>query len=424
MRRVVELAIVGAGNRGRMYASYAQTRPDRVKVVAVAEPRRSIRESLAKEYSILPENVFSDWRQLSDRSRLADVAVIATQDEIHVEPTLAFAELGYHLLLEKPMAQTYRECQLIVDTVRRYDVMLGVAHVLRYTPYTRTLQKVLAEGAIGDLVSLQRLEPLGYWLQAHSYVRGSWRSSSSGSSMLLAKSCHDLDWILCIMNEPCVSVASFGSLSHFRRDQKPAAAGNATTCLDCDFEPECPYSAKHIYLEKARRKEPFSLFRDVSDNVSVEGLTEALSDGPYGRCVYECDNDVVDHQVVIMQFESGKTANFTMTGFTEAHSRYTRLFGTRGEIRGDGRSFEVFDFLSDTAKRFGSVDSSIGRYDALTGHDGGDYGFMAAFIKAVATDDPSLISAGPDDALASHRLVFATEEARRTGTIVDPRVFT
>lgn len=421
MKRVVELAIVGAGNRGRMYAEYVRNHPDKAKVVAVAEPRRANREALAREHSLPDDRTYSDWQQLANELRLADAAVVSTQDSLHVEPAIAFSELGYHLLLEKPMAPTERECRLIVESVQRNGVMLGVAHVLRYTPYTQNLQRVLADGVIGDVVSLQRLEPVGYWHQAHSYVRGSWRSSAGGSSMLLAKACHDLDWISYIMNEPCVSIASFGSLSHFRRDQKPAAAGDATRCLDCEYEPQCPFSAKHIYLERARRNDPFSLLKVVSDDVSVEGLTAALEDGPYGRCVYECDNDVVDHQEVIMEFESGKSASFTMSAFTEAHLRYTRLFGTRGEIRGDGKSFEIFDFLSDSVEQFGQPDTSVGRYDALTGHGGGDVALAAAFIEAVSTDDSSLLLSGPEETLASHRLVFAAEKARLTNSIVDPR---
>jgi len=422
VKRVVDLVIVGAGNRGNVYSSYVKAHPDEARVVAVVEPREAARNAMVSDHSVAPDHVFTDWRQLADRPRLADAAVIATQDNLHVEPTVALAELGYHLLLEKPMAPTQAECEIIVEAVRRYDVILAVSHVLRYTPYTRALEQALSSGAIGDVVSLQRLEPVGYWHQAHSYVRGNWRRSVGGSSMLLAKACHDLDWISYLMREPCVSIASFGSLSHFRNDQKPPAAGDATRCLDCDYEPQCPYSAKKIYLERARRKDPFSLLSVVSDDVSVSGLTAALEDGPYGRCVYECDNDVVDHQVVIMEFESGKTASFTMTAFTEAHLRYTRLFGTRGEIRGDGHGFEVFDFLSDSVETWGHEDSSVGRYDALTGHGGGDEAFTAAFIEAVATGDPAVIRASPDDVLTSHRLVFAAEEARRTGTVVDPRV--
>ncbi len=421
MKPVAELVIVGAGNRGKMYADYALAHPEEAKVVAVVEPRLSARAALAEQHSISPERVFTDWRQLVDEPRLGTAAVIATQDAHHVEPTIALAELGYHLLLEKPMAPTARECRLIVDSVQKQGVMLGVAHVLRYTPYTRALQGVLAGGAIGDVISLQRLEPVGYWHQAHSYVRGNWRSAAQSSPMLLAKACHDLDWISYIMNEPCVSIASFGSLSHFRRDQKPAAAGDATRCLSCAYESECPYSAKHIYIERARRNEPFILLNVVSDDISVEGLTEALSTGPYGRCVYECDNDVVDHQVVMMEFESGRTASFTMTAFAEAHLRYTRLFGTRGEIRGNGHGFEVFDFLSDSVETFGGADNTIGRYDALRGHGGGDAAFIEAFIQAVRTDDPTLLSSGPKDTMASHQLVFAAEQARRTRTIVDPR---
>ncbi len=405
----VKLAIVGAGDRGNVYASYAEHHPERAKVVAVAEPNEVRRLSMVQKHGISEECAFADWRDLASASRLADAAIICTQDAMHEEPALALAESGYHLLLEKPMAPDERGCRRIVDAVVNNGIMFSVGHVLRYTQYTRTVKEIIDAGKIGEVVCIQRLEPVGFWHQAHSFVRGNWRNEAGSSFMLLAKSCHDIDWIHYIMNRRCKSVSSFGSLFHFRRENKPRNAGER--CVACDHEPRCPYSALRIYLRFVRRGItgwPVSVL--VDDDVTEESVLDALREGPYGRCVYECDNDVVDNQVVNMEFEGGQTASFTMTGFTQARGRETRIFGTRGEIRGDGKILEVYDFLSDTKE---SVDTTRKDVSSLAGHGGGDYGLMHAFVSAVMEGNPKYILSGPGETLESHLITFSAEASRR-----------
>ncbi|MEZ4621396.1 MAG: Gfo/Idh/MocA family oxidoreductase [Caldilineaceae bacterium] len=244
----VSFIVAGAGSRGTGYASYATHRPELAELVGVAEPREIPRMRLATEHDVAPENIFLDWKDAAAREKFADAVVITTQDAMHTEPAIAFAEKGYHLLLEKPMAPTADECRRIVDAVKANGVMLAVGHVMLYTPYTQALRRVLDEGTIGEIVSIQHLEPVGYWHQAHSFVRGNWRNEAESSFMLLAKSCHDIDWLRYIMGERCQSVSSFGSLKHFRKEEKPEEAGDAVRCTHCDYEPQCPYSAKKLYL--------------------------------------------------------------------------------------------------------------------------------------------------------------------------------
>lgn len=411
--RCVTIAIVGAGNRGSAYSQFAREQPDRMRVVAVAEPIAVRRQRLATEHAIPPENVFGDWRALAERERLADAVIIATPDALHVEPGVALAERGYHMLLEKPMAPDEAGCRRVVNAVRGAGVLFGVCHVLRYTAYTRRLKEMLNAGVVGDIVSVQHLEPVGYWHQAHSFVRGNWRNSTESSPMLLAKSCHDLDWLRHVMGVPCERVSSFGALHHFRREQRPAGA--ADRCLDCPVEPACAYSAKKLYLRLAESGHTGWPVGVITADPSVEGVTRALREGPYGRCVYACDNDVVDHQVVSLQFAGGRTAVFTMTAFNRGGDRKTRIFGTRGEIRGDGRVLEHFDFLTDRTETF---DTQVPEGTILGGHGGGDYGLMDAFIAAVAENDPSRILSGVEETFESHRMVFAAEEARLHGTVV------
>jgi predicted dehydrogenase len=347
------------------------------------------------------------------RDRFGDAVIIATQDADHAEPAVAFAARKYNILLEKPMAPNEADCRRIVDAAVRNRIIFAVCHVLRYTQYTKKLKAIVDSGVIGEVVSIQHLEPVGFWHQAHSYVRGSWRNEKESSSMLLAKSCHDLDWLRHIMGTRCTAVSSFGSLKHFRTEERPEGA--ADRCLDCSVETRCPYSAKRIYLDKydtGFRSWPLDV---VAPDMTRNGMLEALRRGPYGRCVYACDNDVVDNQVVAMQFAGAKTAGFTMTAFTDFTGRKTRIFGTRGQLTGDDSTIVRYDFLSDKYEtaNVGDLDSSI-----LGGHGGGDYGLMQHFVKAVATNDPSHILSGPEETLETHLMVFAAEKARRENRVI------
>ncbi|MFC3998997.1 Gfo/Idh/MocA family protein [Nocardiopsis sediminis] len=410
----VRVMIVGAGSRGGSYAEWIRRHPHVAEVVAVAEPRAEYREPLADAHGVPEAARFADWREAAARPRLADAALVCTLDDAHLEPALALADRGYHLLVEKPLAQTRAECEAIVAAARRNDVLLGVCHVLRYAPYTRVLKDVVDSGRIGAIVSVDHVEPVGFWHQAHSYVRGNWRRTDRAAPMLLAKSCHDLDWLRHIVGRDAVSVSSFGSLKHFRRDQAPAGA--AERCLDCAIEPGCAYSAPRIYgrfVAEGRTGWPLNV---LTPEPTAGSVTEALRVGPYGRCVYSCDNDVVDHQVVALEFAGGATATFTMSAFNRARPRQTSVFGTLGEVYCDGDRISVYDFLSDTTEEIDVATVNDGLIDS--GHGGGDGGLLGSFLPAVAAGDPSMVATSGEDALRSHVLVFAAEQARVEGRVV------
>jgi predicted dehydrogenase len=410
----VTLLVIGAGVRGAGYAEYALAYPDQVKIVGVAEPDAYRRERMAARHAIPAANVFTDWTQAAGRARFADGVIIATQDRLHAGPAIAFAGLGYNMLLEKPMAPNLADCRRIVGAARAAGILFAVCHVLRYTDYTQKVKEIVTAGRLGEVITLQHLEPVGYWHQAHSFVRGNWRNETQSSFMLLSKSCHDLDWISYIMDRPCTHVTSFGSLKHFRRAEQPHGA--ADRCLDCPVEPSCPYSAVKIYLGRVARGDTGWPTDVLTPDVTLEGVTEALRTGPYGRCVFACDNDVVDHQVVSMQFADQTTATFTMTAFNRQRERETRIFGTRGELYGNGRFIEIHDFLTDQTER---IDTELdGDGSLLSGHGGGDLGLMRRFSAALAQNDQSLILSGPDATLETHQMVFAAEQARREARVV------
>ncbi|MGH2478922.1 MAG: Gfo/Idh/MocA family protein, partial [Ktedonobacteraceae bacterium] len=293
------------------------------------------------------------------------------------------------------------------------QILLAVSHVMRYTAYTQALKQLLATGCIGDIVSIQHLEPVGYWHYAHSFVRGNWRNEALSSFMLLAKSCHDLDWLRYLIDHRCVQVSSFGSLQHFRRERKPAAAGAAKRCLDCAYEPQCTYSAKKFYLDRLAQNRLGWPLDVITTEFTHESVLTALRDGHYGRCVYECDNDVVDHQVVNLLYENGATASFTMIGPSELRKRQTSIYGTFGEIRGDGQRILHYDYLSGQTEEIAVPTSS-----EASGHDGGDHNVMQRFIAAVARRDPGYILSGPAESLETHLTVFAAERARLENRVV------
>jgi len=414
-----KILIIGAGERGRAYADYVAEHPDEGILVGVAEPRDYQRERMAQRHKIPTARVFRDWRDAAARERFADAVIIATQDRMHVEPACVFAQQGYAILLEKPMATSQEGCQTIAEAMLRTGVMFAVCHVLRYTPYTQRLKRVLDSGRIGDIISVQHLEPVGYWHQAHSFVRGNWRNETESSPMLLAKSCHDLDWMQYIIGARCKKVSSFGSLKHFRPENRPEGA--ADRCLDCAVSCQCPYSAVRLYTKLLEQGHTGWPLRVITNNISTEGVIEALRKGPYGRCVYACDNDVVDHQTVNMEFENGTTATFTMTAFTGlGYGRTTRIFGSRGEILGDSRSIRIMDFLTDEKEELHLNTAST---NADGGHGGGDSGIMRRFLAAVAENDPEKITTGLAESYDSHALVFAAETARKESRVVDvPRL--
>ncbi|KRV48168.1 oxidoreductase [Wenjunlia vitaminophila] len=403
--RPVTVALVGAGNRGLVYTDWIKANPERARLVAVADPRPAARAAVGAPLA------FDDWRPLV-RERVADAVIVATQDRQHVEPVLALAEAGYAVLAEKPLAPTEDEVRQIVEGVEKTGVLFAVCHVMRYTPYTDLVKQVVDSGVLGELVTIDLLEPVGWWHYAHSYVRGPWRSERESSPMLLAKSCHDLDWLAYVTGGRIEQVASFGGLKHFRPGNAPAGATDH--CPECPVEAGCPYSALKLYPPLLREHGTVWPVGHVVDTADEAELAVALRQGRYGECVYLGNNDVVDHQVLAMRLSGGITATFTMTAFTEQTHRQTRIHGSHGWLRGDGERVTVQDFRTGkttvhTVEHSGSTTAD--------GHGGGDAGLVEAFVRAVATGDASVVRSGTAVSLGSHLAAFAAERARRSGTV-------
>lgn len=406
----VRVALIGAGLRGVNYLDYALQHPHELEVVAVAEPVAERRNSFKEKHGIADDMCFEHWDEFFAVSKLAEAVLISTQDKQHFEPTMKALEAGYHVLLEKPMSPDARECMLMGEKASQMNRVFSICHVLRYTNFFSTIRELLQRGTIGQLMSIQHNENVGYWHQAHSFVRGNWRRKDESSPMILAKSCHDLDILLWLADAECVRVSSFGSLSHFKADQAPEGA--PLRCLDgCPVSDECLYYAPKQYLTSDTNW-PTSA---ISDDLSYEARYKALLEGPYGRCVYHCDNDVVDHQVVNMEFANSVTAAFTMSAFTRDVSRTLKLMGTKGEIRGamEKNEIEIIHFGSGKVERISFEDMG-----GHVGHGGGDMGLIKDFLRLVREDGKSQGLTSAHHSVQSHLMAFAAEQSRMDGTSI------
>ena len=407
LSKPVTVMIIGAGGRGRTYARYAEKFPQSMKVVGVADLNPNRRKAMAKKHNIPAENQFGHFNDALSKAKLADAVVIATPDNLHYEPCMKALELGYDVLLEKPVAPTERECRAILKQAHKYNRIVAVCHVLRYAPYFVALKQVLDSGAIGDIVNIQHFEPIRYAHMAHSYVRGNWPLSTKTTPIILAKSCHDLDILRWLIDKPCETIAAEGSLHLFRPENAPKGAPER--CTDgCPHEAECPYSAIDIY---ERRKQHLGAFDLPRKDPAL--IREKLKTTNYGRCVFRCENDQCDHYVTIMKFQDGVTASFSMDAFTPWGGRRTRIMGTKGFIEGDMTTFTFYDFRTSHKSVWDQKVSEIPEYKG-SGHGGGDHLLVRDFLRAVSAQDEKLLSSTIDVSIESHVMGFMAEKSRKS----------
>lgn len=407
--KTMTAVVLGAGSRGCVYSRYAKAHPEELRIVAVAEPRADRRNMLADELGVPEECRFARWQDVLEREKMADCVLVCTMDDDHTAPAVRAMELGYDVLLEKPMSNTEAECRAIVDTANRTGRELVVCHVLRYTPFYMTLKRLIDEGKIGEVTAINQIENVGYWHQAHSFVRGNWRTVRTTSPMILQKSCHDMDIILWLMGKDCRRVQSFGSLRHFCAENAPEGAPER--CLDgCPHGETCPYYAPKLYMNMAKTGWPVDV---ITLDLSEEGRRKALEEGPYGRCVYRCDNDVVDRQVVNLEFEGGAVATFTMTGLSADFCRQIKIFGTHGQIEANMGTGQIVLHRFWEEKKIIPLDMG----EETSGHGGGDFGIVRDFLGILRHGGVS--RSGAEVSLQSHLICFAAERSRSEHIVVE-----
>jgi hypothetical protein len=406
----VTVVILGAGQRGSVYASYAEKYPECMKVVGVADIIKGRADKMAKTHKIDKEHQFSDWSEALAIAKFADAVVISLPDDLHYRPTMKSLDLGYDILLEKPVAPTETECVDIGNKAKQTNAIVAVCHVLRYAPYFIALKEVIDSGQIGELISIQHLEPIRFEHMAHSYVRGNWHNSKKSTPIILAKSCHDLDIIRWIVNSKCKSIAAYGNLKYFVHENKPK--GSPLRCTDgCPYEDKCPYSAIDIYVRKHQHIYVFDNLpeeRKLCDSMIMKYLRTT----DYGRCVFSMDNDQCDHYVTSMEFENNVTAAFSMEAFMFDGGRRTQVMGTLGEIVGDMKHFVVTDFRSGNKIEWNASNVVEVAAYAGHGHGGGDMCLTRDFVNAVGNKDNSYLTSSIDVSIESHAMCFAAEKSR------------
>ena len=408
--------LIGAGSRGRMaYLHHFQR--EGVKLVAVADLKPENVRMVKNQYKIADDMCFSDYHDMLKLGKIADIAIICTSDRQHVEPFKMCAELGYHILLEKPVSPFPTEVVEIDKIAETYDKTIMICHVLRYAPFFQKIKEIIDSGAIGKIMSINYSENMAWWFSTTCYVRGVWNNSDTSSPILLAKSCHDMDMLVYLTGKKCKKVSSFGDLSYFKAEKAPEGAGKRCV-VDCKVESECPYSAKRIFVEDVP---PVIAESRKKDYVEVEEqLIHELVTSNAGKCVFHCDNNVCDHQILMLEFEDNILATFHLNAFNYQHSRTIKICGTLGEIGGNFKTGEI------CVQRF--CENEPQNY-VITGkpgesHGGGDAGIVKAFIAAMEGDTSRNIT-NARETLHSHMICFAAEESRLLGgKVVEIEEFT
>ena len=418
VNRTITVAVLGAGNRGNVYARYSKSFPNAMKIVAVADINPERLKNFGDAYGIPAEARFKSADEFLAQPKMCDAVIVSTPDNVHYVPTMKALAAGYDVLLEKPMCQTEKECRDILAMSHKTGGIVAVCHVLRYAPYFLAMKAAIKAGMVGDVVSVQHLEPIQYAHMAHSYVRGNWRNSDETTPIILAKSCHDLDILRFLIDQPCRTIVADGSLYFFKPEHAPEGA--PARCTDnCPHEKDCPYSAIDIYYKK--RHHIRALSNDYTRAVTPEEIMTALKTGPYGRCVFRCDNNQPDHYVANMVFGDGITASFSMEAFAPHGGRRTRIMGTHGFIDGDGHQFTVTEFGTMKKRVWNKKVSEIAEYKD-SGHGGGDHGVLRDFLEAVCWNDVSRLTSAVDVSVESHVMGFDAEKSRRTGKKVQVKI--
>ena len=405
------LVLIGAGARGMTYARLIQ-KSESARIIAVAEIKEDRRQHAMRELGLTADAIYNHADDLLAAGRLADACIIATQDRDHYDEAIKALNLGYDLLLEKPISPNADECVHIARLAQEKGCRVAVCHVLRYAPFFVALKNIIDSGELGRVIEIQHNENIGNFHMAHSFVRGNWRNSEEACPIILAKSCHDLDLLVWLTGSRCESVASFGELTYFKESNAPA--GNAARCLDCPAAQTCRYDARKCYLDTVGSWPTTTLTVDQTD----EGVIQALREGPYGRCVYRCDNDVCDHQVSILRFENGVTATFNLSAFTNRVARTMKIMCEHGEIRASELTgcIEVIPFASTGVAE--TQARTIYPARGGKGHGGGDEGIVRALLNMLSHDGAEM-STNIAASIESHLMAEAAEISRREHRIVD-----
>lgn len=407
----LKLALIGAGQRGMIYANYAYS-SKRADIVAVVEPDENRRKAAADMFHIPADMQFSTSDEFFALGKIADAIILASMDRDHYEQTMKALDLDYDILLEKPISPDPKECIRIQEKANEKGLMVTVCHVLRYTSFFTKVKEIIDSRELGKVISIQHNENIGNFHMAHSFVRGNWRRSDLSSSLVMQKSCHDMDILAWLADSNAKRISSFGGLQYFKEENAPE--NSSDRCVTCPVAKDCRFDARKVYLP-IRGIWPATV---LTQDQTIEGIEKALKEGPYGRCVYRCDNDVCDHQVALIEFENDVKVSFHLSGFTNKISRTIKIMCEHGEIRGNAEMnlIEITKFASNQVAEY--TQQVIHTQIDEGGHGGGDTRLMIDFLDNLETKSKSSVSS-IDKSVESHLMAYAAEEARKSGRVID-----
>lgn len=417
VKKVLTVAVIGCGSRGFCYGNPMSKRVDKYKIVSVCDISSEKLTRAKNTFNLDDTALFLDEKEFF-KQRRADVLVLSTQDRDHVRQCVRALELGYDVLLEKPISPLKEELEELLLAQKKYGGKVVVCHVLRYAPGFVKVKELLDSGVIGELVRIEALEQVAYWHQAHSFVRGNWRNDNETSPMIMQKCCHDLDLLQYYVGAKCKSVYSVGSLKFFKKENQPNGASDR--CADCKYINDCAYSAENLYVKRWKKMGspkfswPYNVVDSTNPNTE-ESLRLAYTQNAYGRCVFACDNNVVDNQAVMMTFENGVEASLIMTAFTAGPGRRMTLHGTHGtiELYDDKDLLKVSVYGKDATEY---KLSELIQGDDEFSHGGGDVRLVDDFYEVVVNGQKSGTSLA--GSVESHLMALASEESRKTGKVV------
>ncbi len=407
----MKVAIIGYGGRGNNYGIILRRK--NIEICAVCDIDENKLKLAQKDLDVPSEGLYNNEDEFFAKGKIADILLVCTQDNLHKRHAIKGLQAGYDLLLEKPISTSIKNCKEIADWANKLNKKVFIFHVLRYAPFFNIIKKELETGKFGKVISINLSENVAFWHQAHSYVRGNWRNDKTSTPMIIAKCCHDLDLIAWFMGEKCTAVSSFGALNLFKEENAPE--GSANYCLDCRYNKECEYSAERFYIkeraENGRLGWPCDI---VVSEPTKEKLYQALKDGPYGKCVYKCDNNVVDHQVVNMQFKSGATAHLTMTAFTKENYRRIHVYCEHGEIYGNMTDSLLHINLFGKEEKVVDAKLECNSY----GHGGGDEKMLDDMINYLSGKECKGLTS-IDTSIQSHIIGYNAEKSRlKNGKVI------
>ena len=423
----VTAIIVGAGHRAFVYSELAKTNPELMKIVGVADPN-PVRRKKAMDYFGFSEDMCFDSAQaLAEKGRLADTVINGTMDEQHLETAIPLLNAGYDMLLEKPFAVCEKDMRQIVECAKKNNSKVMICHVLRYTPFYYAIKEKIVNGEIGDIINIQMTEHVSYHHLSTSYIRGKWANSDKcHTTMLLAKCCHDIDLMMWFMSETKpVSISSFGSKFQFKPENAPENAG--TICMkDCPLVDECVYSTKRLYIDHPDRWSFYvwDALEGIENPTIEDKIALMKTDNPYARCIYKCDNNVVDHQSVLVNFASGATGTHNMVGGSAEPRRNIHIIGTKGEIFGNFEESKFTVLKINPSPDAHNEECDVEEVDlritgdmvgAYGGHGGGDERLAEDFVKFIKGEKPSLACTSIFDSVAGHLCVYLADKSRESG---------